>query len=42
MLRVRRNDSVKSGLSLYPGRDKNHAKACQTVLVWCQTSPRRV
>jgi hypothetical protein len=39
MLRVRRNACVKLGLSLSLGRDKNQAKAGQTVLVWFQTSP---
>jgi hypothetical protein len=39
MFRVRRKACVKSGLSLSSGRDKNQAKACQTVLVWFQTSP---
>jgi hypothetical protein len=42
MLRVRRNASVKLGLSHCVGRDKNHVKVCQTVSVWCQTSPGRV
>jgi hypothetical protein len=42
MLRVRRKACVKSGLSLGSGHDKNKAKACQTVLVWFQTSPRCV
>jgi alpha-D-ribose 1-methylphosphonate 5-triphosphate synthase subunit PhnG len=42
MLRMRINTSVKSGLSHCLGRDKNPAKACQMVLVLCQTSPGRV
>jgi hypothetical protein len=42
MLRARRYTSVKSGLSLYPSRDKPRAKACQMVLIRCQTLPGRV